>query len=110
MVLEAAEALAQEGISVEVVDLRTLRPLDTETVFRSVAKTHRVLVVQEGHVVASYGAYISHLVMSEMFDELDAPVSLLSSLEVPMPYSKALEKVILPGKEKVIDKVKALCA
>ena len=102
MVLEAAEELAQRGISAEVIDLRTLRPLDTETLFRSVSKTNRVLVVQEQHSMASYGAYLSHLITHELFDELDAPVGLISTLETPMPYSKALEKVILPGKEKVV--------
>ncbi len=108
MVLEAAEELAQRGISAEVVDLRTLRPLDTETLFRSVSKTNRVLVVQEQHSMASYGAYLSHLITHELFDELDAPVGLLSTLETPMPYSKALEKVILPGKEKVVAEALAI--
>jgi pyruvate dehydrogenase E1 component beta subunit len=107
VVLEAAEALAQEGISAEVVDLRTLRPLDKQTLFTSVAKTHRCVVVQEQHSVASYGAYLGHLISKEIFDELDAPVGLVSTLEVPMPYSKALESVILPSKERIIAEVKA---
>lgn len=99
---EVAEALSQEGVSAEIVDLRTLRPLDKQTLFNSVAKTHRVLIIQEQHSIASYGAYLGHLIASEIFDELDAPVGLISSLETPMPYSKSLESVILPSKERCL--------
>lgn len=100
--LEVAAALDAQGISAEVLDLRTLRPLDTEAILTSVAKTHRVLIVQEQHEMASFGAYISHLIQREIFDELDAPVGLVSSLEVPMPYSKSLESVILPSKDRCV--------
>lgn len=110
LVLDTAEELAQQGISAEVIDLRTLRPLDKETLFNSVAKTHRCVIVQEQHEVASYGAYLSHLISTEIFDELDAPVGLVSTLEAPMPYSKALEVVLLPGKDRIIEKVKAVCS
>jgi pyruvate dehydrogenase E1 component beta subunit len=110
LVLDVAEELAQQGISAEVIDLRTLRPLDKEAVFNSVAKTNRCVIIQEQHEVASYGAYLSHLISTEIFDELDAPVGLVSTLEAPMPYSKALEVVLLPGKERIIEKVKAVCA
>ena len=103
LTLEVAEALAEKGISAEVVDLRTLRPLDREAVLNSVAKTHRALVIQEQHEVASYGAYLSHLISTEIFDELDAPVGLVSSLEAPMPYAKSIEAVILPSKERCIE-------
>lgn len=109
LTLDVAEALAQEGISAEVVDLRTLRPLDKEAIFNSVSKTNRVVIVQEQHEVASYGAYLSHLISTEIFDELDAPVGLVSTLEAPMPYSKALEVVLLPSKNRIIEKVKAVC-
>jgi pyruvate dehydrogenase E1 component beta subunit len=109
LTLEVAAALAEEGISAEVVDLRTLRPLDKETLFNSVAKTHRCVVVQEQHEVASYGAYLSHLISTEIFDELDAPVGLVSTLEAPMPYSKALEVILLPSKQRVIEKVREVC-
>jgi pyruvate dehydrogenase E1 component beta subunit len=109
LTLDVAAALAEEGISAEVVDLRTLRPLDKETLFNSVAKTHRCVVVQEQHEVASYGAYLSHLISTEIFDELDAPVGLVSTLEAPMPYSKALEVVLLPSKQRVIEKVREVC-
>lgn len=110
LALDAAEDLAQQGISAEVVDLRTLRPLDKETLFNSVAKTNRCVVLQEQHEVASYGAYLSHLISTEIFDELDAPVSLVSTLEAPIPYSKALEVVLLPSKERVIEAVHQVCA
>ncbi len=110
LTLEIAEQLAQEGISAEVVDLLTLRPLDRETVLNSVAKTHRCVIVQEQHEVASYGAYLAHMINSAIFDELDAPIGLVSSLEAPMPYSKALEVVILPSKERVLEAVRAVCA
>ena len=110
LTLDVAEELAQQGISAEVIDLRTLRPLDKETVFNSVAKTNRCVIVQEQHEIASYGSYLSHLISTEIFDELDAPVGLVSSLEAPMPYSKALEVVILPSKDRVIEKVKAVLA
>lgn len=103
LTLKVAEALEAEGVSAEVVDLRTLRPLDTETVLNSVAKTHRALIIQEQHEIASYGSYLSHLISTEIFDELDAPVGLVSSLEVPMPYSKALEVVVLPSQERCLE-------
>lgn len=110
LALDAAEELAQQGISAEVIDLRTLRPLDRETLFNSVAKTNRCVVLQEQHEVASYGAYLSHLISTDIFDELDAPVKLISTLEAPIPYSKALEVVLLPSKERVIEAVHAVCA
>lgn len=108
LVEEVAEALAQEGISAEIVDLRTLRPLDTETLFASIAKTHRAVVVQEQHSVSSYGAWLGHIISREIFDELDAPVGLVSTLEVPMPYSKTLEAVVMPNKERILREVKAI--
>lgn len=106
LTLEVAEALAQQGISAEVVDLRSLRPLDKETVFQSIAKTHRAVVIQEQHEIASYGTYLAHLITNEIFDELDAPVEVVSCLEAPMPYSKTLEEVILPSKERCLQAVK----
>ncbi len=102
LALEVAKALEEEGVSAEVLDLRTLRPLDTNAIFTSISKTHRCLVIQEQHAVASFGAYISHLIATEIFDELDAPVRVVSSLEVPMPYAKTLEAVILPSKERCL--------
>lgn len=110
LTLDTAEALAQEGISAEVVDLRTLRPVDREAILTSVAKTHRCVIVQEQHEVASYGSWLSHMITTEIFDELDAPVKLVSTLEAPMPYSKALEVVLLPSKERIIEAVREVCA
>jgi pyruvate dehydrogenase E1 component beta subunit len=103
LTLDVARELEAQGISAEVIDLRTLRPLDKEAVLRSVAKTHRALIIQEQHQISSYGAWLSHLISSEIFDELDAPVGLVSSLEVPMPYAKSLESVILPSKERCVE-------
>lgn len=110
MVLDAAEALQEQGISAEVIDLRTLRPLDKKTIFSSVAKTNRVVIVQEQHPMSSYGAYLSHLIATEMFDYLDAPAQVVSSLDCPMPYSKALEEVILPSVKKIVHEVKTVLA
>ena len=106
--LEVATALEQEGVSAEVIDLRTLRPLDTQSLFQSVSKTHRVLIIQEQHEVASYGSWLSHLITSSVFDQLDAPVGLVSCLDVPMPYSKALEEVILPSRERCVAEARRL--
>jgi pyruvate dehydrogenase E1 component beta subunit len=103
LALQVADELAKENIHADVIDLRTLRPLDEEAIYKSVAKTNRVLIIQEQHLVASYGAYLSHLISTNLFDELDAPIGLVSSLEVPMPYAKSLEQVILPSKERCID-------
>ena len=110
LTLEVAEALSEEGISAEVVDLRTLRPLDTDTLLNSVAKTNRAVVIQEQHSIASYGSYIAHLISSEIFDELDAPVGLVSSLETPLPYAKSLENVILPTKDRCLTEVHQVLA
>ena len=108
LTLQVAEALEKEGVSAEVVDLRTLRPLDKEAVLASVTKTHRCVIIQEMHQVSSYGAWLSHLITSEIFDELDAPVGLVSSLEIPMPYSKPLEAIILPSVERCLEACRAV--
>lgn len=109
--LEVAEGLQNDhGISAEVIDLRSLRPLDTTTIFNSVAKTNRVMIFQEQHAVASFGSYLSHLIQKEMFDSLDAPIEVVSSLEVPMPYAKTLETVILPSKQRGIEAGLRACA
>ncbi len=106
LTLKAAEKLAADGISAEVIDLRSLRPLDTEAIARSLKKTNRTVIIQEQHEMASYGAFLSHHISTELFDYLDAPVSLISCPDVPMPYSKALEKVILPSEEQVVEAAK----
>lgn len=100
--LEAAEILAGQGIDAEVVDLRTLRPLDEDTLLASVAKTHRALIVDEGWRSGSLSAEICARIMEDAFYELDAPVARLCSLEVPMPYAKHLEDAVLPQTEKIV--------
>lgn len=104
--LQAAEKLAQEGIDCEVIDLRTLRPLDEQTLLQSIVKTHRCVIVQEQYAMGSYGAYLSHLIQEKIFDYLDAPVNLISAGEAPMPYSKPLEAVILPSVDKICEAAK----
>jgi pyruvate dehydrogenase E1 component beta subunit len=94
--LQAADVLATEGVEAEVVDLRTLRPLDTRTVLASVAKTHRALVVDEGWRTCSLAAEISARIMEGGFYDLDGPVQRVCSAEVPMPYAKHLEDAALP--------------
>ena len=104
--LKAAEQLADEGISAEVVDLRTIRPLDTETVLNSVGRTHRCVVVEEGWAFAGVGAQIVDVVQLHAFDELDAPVLRVTGADVPMPYNKHLERAAKADPAKVIAAVK----
>lgn len=104
--LDAADRLAKDGISAEVIDLRTLRPLDSETVIRSVQKTNRCVTVEEGFPVASLGNHISAVLMQEAFDYLDAPVINLTGKDVPMPYAANLEKLALVTTEEVIEAVR----
>jgi pyruvate dehydrogenase E1 component beta subunit len=106
MVLEAAEALAAEGIDAEVVDLRTLRPLDERTVYDSVARTNRCVVVDESMPFASVGSHVAWLVSRNCFDELDASVELVSGEDVPLPYNHALELAAQPSIVKILDAVK----
>jgi pyruvate dehydrogenase E1 component beta subunit len=106
--MKAAEMLDAEGISIEVVDLRTLRPLDNETIFGSVSKTHRALIVEEGWRSGSLSAEISARIMEYVFYELDMPVERLCSAEVPMPYSHHMEEAALPQPEKIVEIVKRM--
>jgi len=106
MVLEAAESLAKEGIEAEVVDLRSIRPLDEEKIYESVRKTNRCVVIDEAWPFASVGSHISWLVSRNCFDYLDAPVELLSSEDVPMPYNHSLELAAQPSVDKVKKAVK----
>ena len=100
--LQAAELLAKDGIEAEVVDPRTLRPLDEDLIFDSVRKTNRCVVVEEGWRYAGFGAEIADRVQRECFDSLDAPVIRVTAADVPMPYSRMLEKAFLPQPEKVV--------
>jgi len=99
--LQAADALGQEGIIAEVIDLRTLRPLDTPAILESVAKTHRAVIVDEAWRTGSFAAEISAQIMENAFDSLDAPVARVCTAEVPMPYAKHLETAALPRVEEI---------
>jgi pyruvate dehydrogenase E1 component beta subunit len=107
--LEAAEMLAGEGIEAEVIDLRSIRPLDAETIAASVARTHRLVTVEEGWPFAGIGAEIAALVMERCFDELDAPVARVHGVDIPLPYAANLEKLALPDAARVAAAAKAVC-
>ena len=107
--LKAAEELAKENISAEVIDLRTLRPLDTETIVNSVKKTNRVVTVEEGWQQSGIGSEISARIMEQAFDYLDAPVLRVSAKDVPLPYAANLEKLALPSVAEVVAAAKAVC-
>lgn len=108
--LAAAEKLAAEyEVEAEVVDLRSLRPLDTDSVIASVRKTNRAVVVQEGWPVSGIGAQIVDDIQREAFDDLDAPVARVSGLDVPMHYARSIEKLIVPDVDHVVNAVKHVC-
>jgi pyruvate/2-oxoglutarate/acetoin dehydrogenase E1 component len=100
--LAAADELAEEGIDAEVVDLRTLRPLDDATFLESVSRTHRALIVDEGWRSGGIGAEISARIMEKAFFDLDAPVERICTEEVPLPYAKHLEDAALPQKDAIV--------
>ncbi len=104
--LNAAKELAKEGISVEVIDLRTIKPLDIGTIAQSVRKTGRLVTVEEGHSFCGLGAEIAFSMMQHCFDYLDAPAQRVTQMETPMPYSKVLEAETLPNTERVIQAIK----
>jgi pyruvate dehydrogenase E1 component beta subunit len=106
-VLEASEKLKSDGISVEIIDLRTLRPLDTDTIIRSVKKTNRLLCVEEGWPYAGICSEITSQVMEYAFDYLDAPILRVTGADVPMPYAANLEKLALPQLDDIISKVRS---
>ena len=107
--LKAADELASENISAEVIDLRTLKPMDVETVVESVKKTGRLVTVEEGWRQSGVGAEIAARMMEEAFDYLDAPVVRVTGKDVPMPYAANLEKLALPSVAEVIEAAKAVC-
>jgi pyruvate dehydrogenase E1 component beta subunit len=109
LALEAAEQLAAEGVEAEIVDLRTLRPLDKETVLASLAKTNRVVVAEEGFPVCSIASEIIAICMDEGFDNLDAPVVRVANEDVPLPYAANLEKAALIDAAKIVSAVKKVC-
>jgi pyruvate dehydrogenase E1 component beta subunit len=106
--LEAARRLAEEGIEAEVLDLRSLRPLDSTSLLESVARTHRAVVVDEAWRTGSFAAEVSAQIMEGAFDELDAPVARVCSAEVPMPYAKHLEQAALPQPEQIVGTVREM--
>jgi len=100
--MQAADLLAQDGIEADVIDLRTLRPLDRSTILDSISKTHRTVLVDEAWRTGSFAAEISAQIMENAFDDLDAPVARVCSAEVPMPYAKHLETAALPKVEEIV--------
>jgi len=107
--LEAAEMLAGEGIEAEVIDLRSIRPMDADAIAASVARTHRLVTVEEGWPFAGIGAEIAALVVERCFDELDAPVARVHGVDIPLPYAANLEKLALPDAARVAAAAKAVC-
>lgn len=107
--LSAADYLAEKGISVEIIDLRSLRPLDTETVLSSVKKTNRMVAVDESWPLASIASELSAQVMEKAFDYLDAPVVRVNSEDVPLAYALSLEQMSLPSPEKIVEAVQLVC-
>ena len=103
---QAADTLAAQGIEAEVVDLRSLRPLDEQTVYESVRKTGRCVIVDESWPFASVGSHLGWLIHRNCFDELDAPVELVASEDVPMPYNHTLELAVQPSVDKVVQAVR----
>lgn len=107
--LEAAEQLAGEGIEAEVIDLRTIRPMDTATVIESVKKTNRLVTAEEGWSFAGIGSELAAVAMEQAFDYLDAPVARVTGADVPLPYAANLEKLALPQADKVVAAAKQVC-
>jgi pyruvate dehydrogenase E1 component beta subunit len=106
LALEVADALQKENISVEIVDPRTIRPLDEELIFQSVRKTNRAVVLEEAHAFSSVGAEVTARIQKACFDDLDAPVERVSRLDIPMPYALNLEDLVVPDLKRVIAAVK----
>lgn len=110
LALQAAEKIEEQyGVSCEVVDPRTIKPLDTDTIVGSVKKTNRLVIAEESHSFASVGAEIAYQVMDSAFDHLDAPIRRISTVEAPMPYARDLEAAALPSVDKIIEAVKEVC-
>jgi pyruvate dehydrogenase E1 component beta subunit len=107
--LAAAEKLAEDGIDAEVIDLRSIRPLDLDTLVQSIVKTHRAVIVEEDWPYCGLGAGISDRIMQVAFDELDAPIRRVTAKDAPVPYAKALEQSMLPDVQKVVARVHEVC-
>jgi pyruvate dehydrogenase E1 component beta subunit len=109
LALATAEKLEDEDISAEIVDLRSIKPLDEQTIYNSIAKTHRVVIVEQDHPYCGVGAEICYRIQKNIFDELDAPILRVSQEDVPIPYNERLEKAVLPNADKLIAAVKKVC-
>jgi pyruvate dehydrogenase E1 component beta subunit len=106
LALKAAEELEKQNVSVEVIDPRTIRPLDIETIINSVKKTNRVVIAEESHPFCGVAAEISAQIMERAFDHLDAPVKRLSGVDAPMPYARNLERLALPDVDRIVAAVR----
>jgi pyruvate/2-oxoglutarate/acetoin dehydrogenase E1 component len=107
--LEAAEILAKEGLDIDVVDLRSLKPLDTETIITSVSKTGRALIVHEAPITGGFGGEVAAVIASsEAFDRLDAPISRLAGRDIPIPYNRILEKASVPQIDDIVARARSL--
>ena len=109
LALATAQQLEDDDISAEVVDLRSIKPLDEKTIFDSVAKTHRVVIVEQDRPFCGVGAEVCYRIQKNIFDELDAPIMRVSQEDVPMPYNERLEKAVLPSADKLIAAVRKVC-
>jgi pyruvate dehydrogenase E1 component beta subunit len=110
LAIQAAEQVEKEmDVSVEVIDPRTIKPLDIDTIVNSIKKTNRLVIAEESHAFASVGAEITYQVMDHAFDYLDAPIKRISTAEAPMPYAKNLENLALPDVSKIVAAVKEVC-
>jgi pyruvate dehydrogenase E1 component beta subunit len=109
LALAVAEKFEDEDLSVEVLDLRSIKPLDERAIYDSVAKTHRVVIVEQDRPFCGVGAEVCYRIQKNIFDELDAPIVRVSQEDVPMPYNERLEKAVLPNKEKLVAAVKKVC-
>jgi pyruvate dehydrogenase E1 component beta subunit len=109
LALAAAQQLEEEDISAEVLDLRSIKPLDEEAIYDSVRKTHRVVIVEQDRPFCGVGAEVSYRIQRNLFDQLDAPILRVAQEEVPMPYNERLEQAVLPSVEKLITAVRKVC-
>jgi pyruvate dehydrogenase E1 component beta subunit len=109
LALKMAAQLEEEDISAEIVDLRSIKPLDEQMIFGSIAKTHRVVIVEQDHPFCGVGAEVCYRIQKNIFDELDAPILRVSQEDIPMPYNEQLEHTVLPNAEKLVAAVKQVC-
>ncbi len=109
LALQAATILAAQGIKAEVIDLRSIKPLDEQAIIKSVKKTNRLVIVEEGWFFAGVGATVASIIMNKAFDYLDAPIEIVSGKDVPLPYAVNLEKLALPSAEEIVIAAKKVC-